>query len=656
VIHELLIRLHDHLSFYPPVVPALAAVVVVTLALLLFGRSRTTILFCIAVALLSLGLAAGLFGIANPPAGAVAWGEAEELADRIVGPAGFRRYEQVTAAGFLLGGLFLTIVYGRATRQTPAEASKRLLVQDEAQRMALGSAHLCPPSAFRRWSRHDPLGWTLRGRFWGADGRKLGRRFSLGGEDIARGVAVFGAQGSGKTQSVILPAIADRMRDGHSLIVTDVQGELLPYARAIAAVTGHLVLVHNPSDPAASCALNLCHWIDGMADAQAMAAVLLSGNRQGGSDLFWNRAATNLLAACALHYPSFGAILDARRDLFHMAKELKNSPNPAAVDLAASFFSSMESRDPKLALNIMATASETTLSRWADRALRRITDRTDFDLAGQLTLEPTVLVLSCARRHTDAYGPYLGTILRVLTTRLDDLGQQAGGALAIPVGLILEEFPALGRLDSLVRDVNLVRKRRISVLTAAQSLAQFDHLYPGRGEADQLLAGLATKIVFGGCDGRTAGFFSELSGQQTLALSSVSRSQSQRLAHSGSTASLRSRALLLPDDVIRPARGQATVFAAYSDGGRADQAIFHARFMPFYKRRDWKRVRVQAHTAAEPSPAPLSSVLAAQRPTGSAEAGRTPTEPATVEREQQMEEVGQTIDRLFPEMEVETES
>ena len=50
-------------------------------------------------------------------------------------------------------------------------------------------------------------------------------------------MAVFGPQGSGKTQDVILPAIADRMRDGHSLIVTDVQGELQPYIEKIARVS-----------------------------------------------------------------------------------------------------------------------------------------------------------------------------------------------------------------------------------------------------------------------------------------------------------------------------------------------------------------------------------------------------------------------------------
>jgi len=155
---------------------------------------------------------------------------------------------------------------------------------------------------------------------------------------------------------------------------------------------------------------------------------------------------------------------------------------------------------------------------------------------------PTVLILRCARRHSEAYGPYLGTILRVLTTRLDDLGErQPNGQLPIPVGLILEEFPALGRLDSLVRDINLVRKRRISVLTAAQSLAQFDHVYPARGEADRLLAGLATKIVFGGCDQRTADFFSHLSGQQTLALASVS--QGSGSSHDSSN---RARAARLP--------------------------------------------------------------------------------------------------------------
>jgi type IV secretory pathway TraG/TraD family ATPase VirD4 len=408
-------------------------------------------------------------------------------------------------------------------------------------------------------------------------------------------VAVFGAQGSGKTQSVILPALADRMRDGHSLIVTDVQGELQPYIQLIAALTGHLVIVHNPSSPEDSCRINLCDWIDNVADAKAMAAVLLSDAHTYGSSQFWTKSATNLLAACALHYPSFGEVLDSRQDIQHMAQGLKDSRIPGVTDLANDFVSSMQSKDPKLGLNIMATAFNIGLAPWADPAIRSISACTDLDLAAQITSLPTVVILRCSRRHMEAYGPYLGTILRVLTTRLDDIGEAAGGPLPIPVGMILEEFPVLGRLDSLVRDINLVRKRRISILTAAQSLAQFDHVYHDKGEADQLMAGLATRIVFGGCDQRTAEHFSRASGQQTLAVSSLSHSggRSGRDSRSAGTASLRGRALLLADDIIRPHKGHATIFAAYGEGGRAEQVIFHAELTPFFLRKDWQLRGVQ---------------------------------------------------------------
>ena len=98
-------------------------------------------------------------------------------------------------------------------------------------RGALGSAHFCTPREFRRFRHTDPDGLTLLGAFWGADRRRLdfgAGRFGMSGEDAARGLLALGGPGSGKTQGVILPTIADRMQAGHSLIVADPQGELLP--------------------------------------------------------------------------------------------------------------------------------------------------------------------------------------------------------------------------------------------------------------------------------------------------------------------------------------------------------------------------------------------------------------------------------------------
>ena len=79
-----------------------------------------------------------------------------------------------------------------------------------------------------------------------------------------------------------------------------------------------------------------------------------------------------------------------------------------------------------------------------------------------------------------------------------------------------------------------------------------------------------------------------------MALASVSRSRAPGGGvHDSSTASLRARALLLADDIIRPERGHATVFAAYGEAGRAEQAIFTAELAPFFRRRDWRLNRVE---------------------------------------------------------------
>jgi len=276
MIHELLLKLDEALPLYPPLVVGGAAILIIGLILWLLGRSRGTVLFAVSIALLAVGLVVGLVGV-DRPVEAIRWGEFEDLADRLIGPDIFRRWEQIAVASVGLGALLLVLLYKEMGATDPAERQRRRLARDKRQGQALGSAELCSRRTFRRWSRPDAWGWTLQGRFWGTNGQQLGKRLCLSGEDIARGVAVFGPQGSGKTQGVILPAIADRMRDGHSLVVTDPQGELLPIIQRIAARTGHVVVVHNPSDPASSCALNLCAWIDSVADAQAMAAVLLSG-------------------------------------------------------------------------------------------------------------------------------------------------------------------------------------------------------------------------------------------------------------------------------------------------------------------------------------------------------------------------------------------
>ena len=451
------------------------------------------------------------------------------------------------------------------------------------KRGALGSSHFCTLREYRRFRRPDPDGLILLGAFWGENKRRLDvgtGQFCLGGEDVARGLLTLGGPGSGKTQGIILPSIADRMLSGHSLVVADPQGEITGHILKYAAVTRHLVVVHDPTS-AAGPRYNLAQGIDNVSDARAIADVLVPSAQ--GDNRFWTDSAAALLAACLIRFDNLGAIYNAMNDLKALAKALKAKKDDAAL-LANSFIASVGS-DGKVASNVIATLA-TALTGWASTDVRANTSASDFD-AELIVSQPTVVVLTCPGRMRAVYASYLGATLRKLMLDLDTIGERNQGPLPMPVGVILDEFPTLGKLDSLVADVNLVRKRRISILIGAQTKGQFHLIYGAEG-TQALFSGLATQVIYGGGDADTAEFYSKASGTAT-----TDANMDDPNSH------LRQRPLLTVDEVITPQVGNCTIFARYVEAGFATQVILNARLTRFYERDDWKW-RLVATQESEP--------------------------------------------------------
>ncbi|MDX1994628.1 MAG: type IV secretory system conjugative DNA transfer family protein [bacterium] len=455
--------------------------------------------------------------------------------------------------------------------------------QPQVKRGALGSSHFCTPREYKRFRREDAEGLTLLGAFWGEGKRRLDLgtgRFSLSGEDIARGILTLGGPGSGKTQGIILPAIADRMLAGHSLVVADPQGEITAHVLKYAAVTRHLVVVHDPTSTRGP-RFNLAEGIDTVSDARAIADVLVPSAQ--GDNRFWTDSAAALLAACLIRFPNLGDIYNAMNDLKGLAGKLASKKDDAAL-LANSFIASVGS-DGKVASNVVATLA-TALTGWASTDVRANTAASDFD-AELIVAQPTVVVLTCPGRMRAVYASYLGATLRKLMLDLDTIGERNKGPLPVPVGVILDEFPTLGKLDSLVADVNLVRKRRISILIGAQTKGQFHMIYGSEG-TQALFTGLATQVIYGGCDADTAEFYSKASGTAT-----TDANTDDPNSH------LRQRPLLTVDEVVTPQVGNCTIFARYVEAGFATQVVLNARLTRFYEREDWKQ-RLKQTDPAEP--------------------------------------------------------
>jgi type IV secretory pathway TraG/TraD family ATPase VirD4 len=441
------------------------------------------------------------------------------------------------------------------------------------KRGALGSSHFCSQREYKRFRREDAEGLILLGAFWGENKQRLDLgtgRFCLGGEDIARGILTLGGPGSGKTQGIILPAIADRMLSGHSLVVADPQGEITAHVLKYAAITRHLVVVHDPTSTIGP-RYNLAEGINNVSDARAIADVLVPSAQ--GDNKFWTDSAAALLAACLIRFPNLGEIYNAMNDLKALAQKLAEKKDDAAL-LANSFIASVGS-DGKVASNVVATLA-TALTGWASTEVRDNTAASDFD-AELIVEQPTVVVLTCPGRMRAVYASYLGATLRKVMLDLDTIGERNKGPLPMPVGVILDEFPTLGKLDSLVADVNLVRKRRISILIGAQTKGQFHMIYGSEG-TQALFTGLATQVIYGGCDADTAEFYSKASGTAT-----TDANADDPNSH------LRQRPLLTVDEVITPQVGNCTIFARYVEAGFATQVVLNARLTRFYERQDWKR-------------------------------------------------------------------
>ncbi|MFQ3660478.1 MAG: type IV secretory system conjugative DNA transfer family protein, partial [Anaerolineae bacterium] len=271
----------------------------------------------------------------------------------------------------------------------------------------------------------------------------------------------------------------------------------------------------------------------------------------------------------------------AMNDLKALAQSLSSKKDDASL-LANSFIASVGS-DGKVASNVVATLA-TALTGWASTEVRDNTAASDFD-AELIVEQPTVVVLTCPGRMRAVYASYLGATLRKLMLDLDTIGERNKGPLPMPVGVILDEFPTLGKLDSLVADVNLVRKRRISIMIGAQTKGQFHMIYGNEG-TQALFTGLATQVVYGGCDADTADFYSNASGTATQEGSSDDKYS-------------RSRPLLTVDEVITPQIGNCTIFARYVEAGFATQVVLNARLTRFYEREDWKR-RLKSSADVEP--------------------------------------------------------
>ena len=386
--------------------------------------------------------------------------------------------------------------------------------------------------------------------------------------------------GSGKGIAAVLPNLLDYPG---SVLCTDVKGEAYAVSgRFRREVLGQTVAALDPFAVAGgTAACNPLDLIDPASDlaydhARLIASMLVVPEPTQ-HEPFWDEEAASLIAGVVLHVACTAPA--AERHLGTVRHFLTLGPADFSRLLAAMSRTEAchglirragqraRQKDDRLLAGVLASTNRHTefldspqLLRTVATSTFRLADLKQWKLSIYLILPP---------QHLRTHGRWLRLLtaaaLRVLTA--------TSGHPVHRVLLLLDEFAALGRMQSVEEAIAYARGYGVSIWMLAQDLAQLRDLYPRSWQT--LLANVKVLQAFGTADQFTAEHLSRLTGQATVRTQGSNRTRGSTSAgnwwlphqqqsaaeHAGEAA----RGLLLADEVRRLPAGRQLLFLGGED-------------------------------------------------------------------------------------------
>ncbi len=432
---------------------------------------------------------------------------------------------------------------------------------------------------------------TRKAGMLGAEGVILGRfagRYLR--HDGAEHVLCFAPTRSGKGVGLVIPTL---LTWPGSCIVHDIKGENWQLTAGFRARHGR-VLLFDPTNARSSAYNPLLEVRRGeweVRDVQNVADVLVDPEGSLEKRNHWEKTSHALLVGTILHVlyaeedktlAGVAAFLsDPRRPieatLYRMktTKHLGERVHPVVAAAAQELLNKSENERS----GVLSTAMS-FLGLYRDPVIAAVTGRSDWrigDLAGGP--EPVSLYLVVPPGDISRTKPLMRLILNQIGRRLtEELNPPARGRRLL---LMLDEFPALGRLDFFESALAFMAGYGIKAFLIAQSLNQIEKAY---GQSNAILDNCHVRVSFATNDERTAKRISDALGtatEQRAMKNYAGHRLSPWLGHLMVSRTETARALLTPGEVMQLPSDEEIVMASGLPPIRANKARYFAdpRFM-----------------------------------------------------------------------------
>jgi type IV secretion system protein VirD4 len=455
-----------------------------------------------------------------------------------------------------------------------------------------------------RWATPSEI---KRAGLLGSDGVVLGRyRRAYLRHDGPEHVLCFAPTRSGKGVGLVVPTL---LTWPGSAIVHDIKGENWTLTAGFRARHGR-VLLFDPTNSASSAYNPLLEVRKGeweVRDVQNVADILVDPEGSLERRNHWEKTSHSLLVGAILHVlyaeadktlAGVAAFLsDPRRPIEMTLRAMMTTPHlgeagphPVIASAARELLNKSENERS----GVLSTAMS-FLGLYRDPVVARVTCRCDWRITDLIAGErPATLYLVVPPSDISRTKPLIRLVLNQIGRRLTEELHPKNRRHRVL--LMLDEFPALGRLDFFESALAFMAGYGIKSFLIAQSLNQIEKAY---GANNSILDNCHVRVCFATNDERTAKRVSDALGVATE-MRAMQNYAGNRLApwlgHIMVSRQETPRALLTPGEVMQLPPGDELVLMSGCPPFRAKKARY------FEDRRFKERVLPPPHAGGTPAP------------------------------------------------------
>ena len=316
-------------------------------------------------------------------------------------------------------------------------------------------------------------------------------------------ILTLGGAGSGKSSCIAIPSLQSW---GQRVFAIDIKGELA----AKTASRRPMIKVFNPKEPA-SAGYNPYYLLRGsrnpIQDAREIAQAIVP-KPENTKEPFWIDNAQNLFTGAILH------CFEQGHSFIDTIYTVQSTP----IEQLIAEIHSSTSMDARLFVNQLVGMDIKTLAGiYGELSNKIMVFATDPDIKACLSRRDTITPEDL-ESGSDVYlnipedklEQWKGLLTLIVNQFLKHF-ERRQDTEATPVLFLLDEFPRLGKVETIINGLATLRSKNVTIALFAQSLAQLDAIY-GKENRQVIADNCQMKAILSATDADTQDYFSRLVG------------------------------------------------------------------------------------------------------------------------------------------------